>query len=1547
MAPVAVAIGDFDNDGRPDLVTANTNTNAVNLLLDDGQGGFKPPAPLVVGTGPSSIPSSVAVIDLTGNGKKSIVAATSDGMVSVLLGNGNGTFQPPVNYTVGSSPSFLTAADLGSGKLDLAVANAGSNNVSILLGNGNGTFQPSAVNVAVGAKPSAVAVGDLRGKGKKDLVVTNADDNNVSVLLGIDETTYEHPVNYSLGSGNAKPSAVVVGDFNRDGKADVVVANRGFNNLSLLLGLGDGTLQQPAVSIAAGMAPSALVAADFNGDGKLGLAVANSGSNTVRVLLGNGNGTFQALPDIMVGANPVALAVGDLNNDGAPDLVTANQTGNNVSVILNQPEAARFTVAAASTMTTAGNDLDITVTAKDNFNNIVTGYRGTVRLTSSDNQADGLVTYTFTSADSGTHAFKVKLKTAGSQSVTATDTTTMAITGTQTGITVTAAAVIGLAMPDFPSSTRAGELHDIVVTAKDAFGNTVSSYTGTARLTSSDSQFTPVEAAFADGKHTFSVALKTAGSQSLTATDKATSSITGMLGNITVTPDVAATLLVAGYPTPAVAGEPHSITVTAKDAFGNTATGYTGTVQFTSSDGQAVLPGNYAFVPGDAGTHTFSVTLKTTGAQSLTAADTAAAVTGGQSGITVNPAPFSAFGVSGFPAETTAGEAHSFTVAAHDAFGNTVPGYTGTVRFSSSDNQAVLPGNYAFVPGDMGAHTFSATFKTAGSRSLTTTDTVTNASGTQSGITVDAAGAATLLLTDFPTATTAGVAHNFTVTLKDAFGNNAAGYAGTVHFSSSDDQATLPDNYTFVSTDAGTHTFSVTLKTAGNRSITVSDATTSSLTATQTGIAVTPAAVSMLGVSGFPSPTTAGMARNFTVTAQDAFGNTVLSYTGTVRFTSSDNQAVLPGNYTFVAGDMGAHTFTATLKTAGSESITATDAAATTVSGAQTGILINSEAAVALVLAGFPSPATAGVLQNFTLTAKDVFGNNAAGYTGTVHFTSSDSQAVLPDNYTFVAGDAGIHTFSATFKTAGAQSLTATDTSARALTSTQAGIAVIPDVVATLAVTGFPSPTTAGTAHNFTVTAQDAFGNAVTGYAGTVTFSSTDGQAGLPSRYTFTGGDRGRHTFSATLKTAGARALMVDDAAEALTGSQAGITVQPAAAARYLLSAPDSASAGSPLSVSVTVVDAFNNTVTGYGGAVRFSSSDPAAVLPANYTFALTDSGTHTFTVSLYTAGSKTIAATDTANGSVAASATVVVSPSATVTEIDSSANPADLDQAVTFTATVAVVSPGTGTPTGTMTFLDGDVILRTVPLSGGKSTFTTSSLSAGDHEITARYDGQGNVGPSTSPPLTQAVGTVSQRFVAQVYRDLLHRPVDPTGLGAFTNALSEGATDSQVVLVIEGSEEYRAVVVRDMYKTLLHRDADAGGLNSFVAFLGSGGTVEQVQAIIAGSAEYLQQRGGGGNDGFLSALYQDALKRGIDDSGRTAFVKALAAGATREQVARAIFSSTEYRQNLVQGYYKQFLRRDAEQSGRDAFGGLLQAGARDQEVISDIAGSDEYRSRL
>src|SRR6266436_5402770 len=167
-----------------------------------------------------------------------------------------------------------------------------------------------------GYDPISVAVGDFNGDGVPDLVVADRVSNNVSVLLGNGDGTFQTPVAFATGT---RPQSVAVGDFNGDGKLDLVVANEGSNNVSVLLGNGDGAFQA-AQNFPAGTNPQSVAVGDFNGDGKLDLAVANEGSGDVSVLLGNGDGTFQAALAFAAGDIPQSVAVGDFNGDGKLDL---------------------------------------------------------------------------------------------------------------------------------------------------------------------------------------------------------------------------------------------------------------------------------------------------------------------------------------------------------------------------------------------------------------------------------------------------------------------------------------------------------------------------------------------------------------------------------------------------------------------------------------------------------------------------------------------------------------------------------------------------------------------------------------------------------------------------------------------------------------------------------------------------------------------------------------------------------------------------------------------------------------------------------------------------------------------------------------------------------------------------------------------------------------------------------------------------------------------------------------------------------------------------
>lgn len=390
----SLATADVNGDGKPDVVVATVCVtfkgcdSFVSVLLGNGDGTLQPAVSYDSG---GTIALSIAVADVNSDGKPDIVVAEcgptecasgAHGLVGVLLGKGDGTFQPAVTYDAGGNgANGVAVADVnGDGKLDLVVTSCAFSGsscskgiVGVLLGNGDGTFKaPMTHGTGAGAfSAMAVAVADLNGDGKPDLLVTNnVSSVGLSVLLGNGDGTFKPAVTYNFfGLG----TSIAAADLNGDGKADVAMASciggPSCGSASVLLGNGDGTLQRAVNYSSGGRNPSSVAIADVNGDSKFDLLVMNEIGNTstthnvLAALLGNGDGTFQTARTYNLSGGPSApsVAVADINADGRLDALVGNGV---VSVLLNgsAPDATTTTVTTSGSPSILGQMVTFTAT---------------------------------------------------------------------------------------------------------------------------------------------------------------------------------------------------------------------------------------------------------------------------------------------------------------------------------------------------------------------------------------------------------------------------------------------------------------------------------------------------------------------------------------------------------------------------------------------------------------------------------------------------------------------------------------------------------------------------------------------------------------------------------------------------------------------------------------------------------------------------------------------------------------------------------------------------------------------------------------------------------------------------------------------------------------------------------------------------------------------------------------------------------------------------------------------------------------------------------
>lgn len=333
--PYWTELGDLNGDGKLDLVTSLRGTDSVSVQLGNGDGTFGPATTMLIATGFGTAEAHLA--SLRGNGTLDLIVGSFNlNEIAVLLGNGTGTFESPVFYTVGSATNTTNSLTVGDfnhdGNLDVAVANAGDNTVSILIGNGTGALTLSGLPVQVGRNPVSIVADDFNGDGYSDLAVANYADGTVTTLLNNQNGAFT-ATTHSVGSASdSGPRALAI-----TGSVTNLllgVANFNDNTVSVLEGVGNGAFG-PQTLVPVGKGPDALNFNDFNGDGIPDLVVANYSDGTINVLLGSSQGTYSLLGPFGTGGTPQSVAVGDLDGDGTPDVVAALGSTNATQAFLN------------------------------------------------------------------------------------------------------------------------------------------------------------------------------------------------------------------------------------------------------------------------------------------------------------------------------------------------------------------------------------------------------------------------------------------------------------------------------------------------------------------------------------------------------------------------------------------------------------------------------------------------------------------------------------------------------------------------------------------------------------------------------------------------------------------------------------------------------------------------------------------------------------------------------------------------------------------------------------------------------------------------------------------------------------------------------------------------------------------------------------------------------------------------------------------------------------------------------------------------------------
>jgi len=1434
--PSDVIQADFNGDGKLDLVTLNFNS--VTFLPGNGDGTFG-----TVKTSPIANGSATHMVsgDLNGDGLLDLAIVNADGTASILLGKGDGTFQTaitvPALLNAGTQASYGSLAGIAvgdfnrDGKLDMAVSNVVDGTVAVLLGYGDGTFQHP-VFYAGETGPVGLAVGDLNNDGYPDIVVANSNGDTVSVLLGQGDGTFGQQTTYAV---DTVPTQVAIADFNGDGKPDVAVTNQASGTVSVLLGKGDGTLL-PAKTSATGNGPTNLITGDFDGDGKQDIVVINQTDSTAALLLGKGDGTLGAPSPFTTAAAPDGLAAGDFTGSGRLSLAVAGAYGTTLSVLLgeeiypapltpvsftgtglhvvkavyNTGTADAYASSTSATINLYGKTAPIpTVAVTSSKSPAAAGASVTLTATVSSTTAgtitgsvkfyDGTTLLGSGTLASGTASISVSTLALGAHSITGVYSGDATYANATSPVFQQVIGAIATSLTTLVSSSNPAIVGQSITFTATVTSTTAGTPTGTVQFFSDG---TSIGTGTLNGSAVATASTSTLvfGNHSITSvysgdTNFQTSTAFAITQAITKTPT---TTLLAVQFTQIENYGPDNYTATVAPASG---TG-TPTGQVDFSDGTTDLGKVTLNASGVAVMNGFPDTL---GAHNIVATYLGDATYAGSASptivVSVTPPPQTTVTTATAtpnPTDPALGTTFSITVTGSD---HGIP--TGTVGlysgFGYTGNSATLDGT--------GKASITISTPTAGSfgYSVQYVGDLTYQASTSANIRVDVAPDATtpvVIMKLSKNPVLSGQPEVFTITVKAVSGGPPT---GTVTLA---DQAGFNPTITLatITLNNGVGTFTTS-------SLPVSDF--HELTATYNGdstfkgggsdfafleVDQGPTLPSTTTLTASPNPVTVGgtVLLTATVTAQSS-----LLPTGTVTFYDGVRLlATQPLNASGVA------TFSISSLPAGSHPITAAyngDSFFSTSVATATALTVGSgtPTATTTTLSSTLNPSTHGASVTFNATVAPTSGSGAP--TGSISFMEG---ATVLGTGTLSGGHASYTTSGLSTATHNVTAVYSGDGSFATSTSTVLAQVVNKAAAPGVALTTSAATVAAGVSVTFTATLTSAVGPVT----GTVNFM--DGGTELGSG-TITAGVA---TYATSALSAGTHTITAvyggDVNFPTVTSSPLTETITKPATTVALTTSAASVAAGTSVTFTATVATTATGTPTGtvsfFDGATLLGSQSMTGLV-ATYTTSSLTTGSHSITATY--SGDATFA---TSTSSVLTQTITAVASSST-TAVTSSLNPAPAGTSVTFTATVTVT--GSTVPTGNVSFYDGATLLgSTALLSNKTAAFSTSTLSAGSHNITAAYAGDTNFNGSTSAILVQVISGVAAHTSTSLVSSL-----NPSTAGAsvtFTATLNaEGQTaPSGNINFFDGATQLGSIAISPNKTAAFTTSALTGGSHTITA---------------------------------------------------------------------------------------------------------------------------------